>query len=321
MVLDVGEGDCTIVVDDATKEALLVDCRSGYDGTAVRALAELGCNSLDAAVVTHSHLDHLGGVLDVIERLVNQRGASFAGLLYINHDTLKAMTARTAAQRPSPKGTQIRAHRRRVLELYEEVLQVAGRRVKPAIAEMGPQQLGSTMWTLLAPSYADVIVAVRKGDPNLASGILHIESDGQSMIIGGDAQLSSWQAISAQLPTGAVVRWPHHGGRISNSRTAQGKLSDQSQLLKLLQPSHVLVSVGGNNPHGHPQNEFFQAVQQRKLAPICTQATSKCTGGSNGAKCAGSITIELGTGSGPRVTPERSNHAQFVATLANPQCT
>lgn len=303
-VVDVGQGDCTVAVDGHTKQALLIDCPDRRHEEAITALNQLGFGELNAVVVTHSHLDHFGGVLEVIDEFKDR----FTGKIYFNQDTLPAMAS--ASGWPKSK----------LESLYLRILEFDTSQADRADSGIGPQSLGTTSWTLVAPAYLQVVAAVHRRNPNLASGIVLIESDGHCMVVGGDAPLSSWQSIRAQLPPGAVVRWPHHGGRISNSRTAQGKLSDQSQLLNLLQPSHVLVSVGGNNPHGHPQDEFFQAVQQRKLAPMCTQATSKCTEGSNGAKCAGSITVELGTGSGPNVTPERTNHAQFVATLANPQC-
>ena len=305
MVVDVGQGDCTVVVDGRTKRALLIDCPKARDKEAFAALEQLDFSRLDAVVVTHSHLDHFGGVLDVIDRLQ----VPFGGKLYVNQDTLPSMAA---ASGWSPSDLD---------SLYLRLLELDDSQVDRADSSIGTQSLGGTSWTLVAPTYLRVIGAVRQRNPNLASGIVIIKSDDQSMVVGGDAPLASWRAARAQLPHGAVVRWPHHGGAISSTRDPQQRLSDQRDLLKLLQPSDVLVSVGGGNGYGHPQDEFFQAVEPHGLAPVCTQATPKCTGGGDGMSCAGSIRVELGSGANtPTVTPDREDHAKFVRSLASPRC-
>lgn len=305
MVVDVGQGDCTVVVDGRTKRALLIDCPKARDKEAFAALEQLDFSRLDAVVVTHSHLDHFGGVLDVIDRLQ----VPFGGKLYVNQDTLPSMAA---ASGWSPSDLD---------SLYLRLLELDDSQVDRADSSIGTQSLGGTSWTLVAPTYLRVIGAVRQRNPNLASGIVIIKSDGQSMVVGGDAPLASWQAAQSRLPHEAVVRWPHHGGAISSARNPQQRLSDQRQLLNLLRPSDVLVSVGHKNSHDHPQDEFFQAVQQHGLAPVCTQATPKCTAGGDGTSCAGSIRVELDSSTHtPTVTPSRSRHDQFVASLESPRC-
>lgn len=304
MVVDVGQGDCTVVVDGRTKRALLIDCPKKQDREAFAALEQLDIRTLDAVVVTHSHLDHFGGVLDVINRLK----VPFGGKLYVNQDTLPSMAASSGWSKSD------------LDSLYLRLLEFDDSQVDRADSSIGTQSLGSTSWTLVAPTYLRVIAAVRHRNPNLASGIVLIRSGGRSMVVGGDAPLASWQAAQAQLPRGAVVRWPHHGGSISNASGAQQRLSDQQQLLNLLQPSDVLVSVGGSNGYDHPQDEFFQAAQLHGVAPVCTQATPKCTNGTGGIPCAGSITIRLGRGRDQQVNPKRTGHPAFVAQLANAQC-
>lgn len=301
-VVNVGQGDCTVVVDAETRSALIIDCHLGHSQTAFDELEKLGFSELKAAVVTHSHRDHIGGMLDALYLI----GERFKGTIFFNLDTLLAM------RRTDENENAIRT-------FITDVLKLEGSRSR-AESDLPEQELGRTTWKLIAPSRDELLRAVEAGNPNLASGIVHIESGDQHMIVGGDAQLDSWQAVHAQLPSKAVVRWPHHGGSVSTAQATQRKLKDQLQLLNLLQPSDVLVSVGGNNTHSHPQDEFFQAARQHGLAPVCTQATAKCTGDSSGKRCAGSITVELGTGSAPMVTTEEHDHAGFVEMLASPQC-
>ena len=107
-MVNVGQGDCTVVVDGPTKQALLIDCNSHFDLNAVAALNRLRFSELSAAVVTHSHLDHFGGVLDVPSRLEDR----FTGVLYVNHDTILAMGG-TGADEPRAKTEYNGARQRR----------------------------------------------------------------------------------------------------------------------------------------------------------------------------------------------------------------
>ena len=177
-----------------------------------------------------------------------------------------------------------------------------------AQSDMEPQTLGSMTWRLLAPSYPQLIRAVALADSNLASGIVVIESEGKTVVVGGDAPLEVWEQVQAELPTRSIVRWPHHGGYISSSDT-----SHQS-LLEMLDPEAVLVSVGANNSYGHPSDEFFEAVSEHGTRLLCTQATTKCTGIA-GWRCAGSIQIDLTSASGPKLLPARPGHGTFVLVL------
>ena len=301
MIVDVGQGDCTVAVDSETKNALLVDCNAGHHEAAVAALEELDFSELSAAVVTHSHLDHFGGVLDVLEQLEER----FTGMLYYNHDTLATMPRHTdGSDDNKPK---VRALLRRFLELFEE-------RVSRAHSDIPPQTLGTMTWTLLAPSYTQLIRAVASGNPNLASGIVLIESEGRSVVVGGDAQLEVWKAVQAELPSQSIVRWPHHGGKISESS------GGHRSLLRLLNPTAVLVSVGANNQYDHPSDDFFTAMAGHSSRLLCTQVTGKCTVDRPSGQCAGSIRIHLASGSEAQPTPSRPDHDAFVRMLGAARC-
>jgi competence protein ComEC len=68
----VGQGDAALV--EAGPSAMLIDSGPGpVDGSGgralLRALAALGCRSLDALVITHADLDHRGGARRVLETL------------------------------------------------------------------------------------------------------------------------------------------------------------------------------------------------------------------------------------------------------------
>ena len=296
-IVNVGQGDCTVVVDSKTHRALLIDCNRGHHEQAIGALESLGFTELCAAVVTHSHDDHFGGVIDVLEELQER----FTGVLYLNHDTLLAMPGTHANK------TRVRALINRALQLELD------QRISPANSDLRPQTLGTTTWTLLAPSYGQLLRAVEAGNPNMASGIVLIKSAGRHVIIGGDALIDTWKALESRLPKRSIVRWPHHGGHIASRGDAQ------RTLFQLLEPAGVLISVGANNPYSHPSQEFFNARAAHRCQLLCTQATAKCTGG-EGEPCAGSIQVTLRRFRAPTLVSSTPNHDAFVRALAHAQC-
>lgn len=299
--IDVGQGDCTVAVDEATGDGLLIDCRSGHHRAAVDELDLSGLKRLRAAIVSHSQMDHFGGVLDVLEALAER----FTGRLYFNLDSLMAMPA--SGQDRKVAGRKLRALIQRALEY--------GDRVEKADTACSELNAGSITGELLAPTYQQLLDAVSKGDPNRASGIVLLKVGGQCVIVGGDAPLDSWEGVADRLPKGCIVRWPHHGGGIGPDTDAHRRLRD------LLEPTAVVVSVGANNPYGHPSAAFFNAAGGQPGRLLCTQATASClAAGKTPGRCAGTIRIYL-TGSSPaRIEPDTPNHSDLIASLGNAQC-
>src|SRR4051812_18689591 len=67
--LDVGQGDCTIAIDRARGEAILIDCPAGCSDEALKALRAEGARELSLVFVTHSDWDHIGGVFQAIMKI------------------------------------------------------------------------------------------------------------------------------------------------------------------------------------------------------------------------------------------------------------
>ena len=79
--VDVAQGSCTVAIDRAEKAALVIDCPESRDHIAA---ARIDANSaeLHAVVVSHSDLDHLGGV----HSLITSRQPSLPERVHYNHD-------------------------------------------------------------------------------------------------------------------------------------------------------------------------------------------------------------------------------------------
>jgi competence protein ComEC len=300
--VDVGQGDCTVAVDDAGF-GIMIDCRDGASAEALSELHQQDCQSLVAVIVSHTHCDHFGGVLDVIEAVEDL----FTGELYFNHDSLMAVPV--AGPERGVAGKKLRALLNRAAELGAERV----RRAEPPSAG----NAGEIAWQLLAPTYAEVQRAVATGDPNLASAVVLLTVGDDRVVVGGDAQLPTWERIARSLEGASVLRWPHHGGALTDS-----DLQADERVLEILNPSTVVVSVGAGNTHGHPTTRFFAAVQASPARLLCTQATSSCLAdGSPGRPCAETVRVRVGqAGVPPEVTPQAPNHDGLVASFGDAQC-
>lgn len=299
--VDVGQGDCTLAVDGRTGDGLLVDCPTGSSGRAIAELRALGVRRLVGVVISHSHEDHFGGVLEVVEGL----GGEFTGDIFENHETLMAVPVAGDARKVA--GRKVRA-------LINRLREYPGR-VHKGEAGGAHGIIGRMEWRLLAPTYDDVLAALGEGDPNLASGVVVIELNSSVVVVGGDAQLLTWEKIARFVPRQAVLRFPHHGGSIGPEPGAHAWLLDKTD------PSTVVVSVGTSNTHGHPTTAFFDAAAQHGSRLLCTQATSSCVlSGRSPSVCAGTVRVDMETIPPTVVSPGKPQHDAIVEAYGAGQC-
>lgn len=68
MVMDVGQGDCILIVFD-TGETMLIDAGTKSSAKVIlKQLEAKGIEKIDILVATHPHADHIGGMKDVVMR-------------------------------------------------------------------------------------------------------------------------------------------------------------------------------------------------------------------------------------------------------------
>ena len=89
--LDVGNGDCTLVISSAGTP-MLIDSGWGDTAPVVRSyLLSQGVDDLDYHIATHYHADHIGGIVELVDMGVEideaayDRGWSYSTLTYSNY--------------------------------------------------------------------------------------------------------------------------------------------------------------------------------------------------------------------------------------------
>ncbi|MGC4770372.1 ComEC/Rec2 family competence protein [Micromonospora sp. DT44] len=206
----VGQGDA-LVLPVAPGRAVLVD--TGPEPGAVDAcLRRLGIREVSLLVVSHFHLDHVGGVAGVF------RGRRVAAVL--TPPSTDPASGRTAVRAAATDG---RATMRDA---------TAGAR----------HRVGGVELLVLGPPYP---LAGTRSDPNNNSLMLRATVAGVSVLLPGDAETEEQHAVLVRTPPDQlradVLKVAHHGSAYQ----------DES-FLTAVRPAVALVPVGTGNTYGHP---------------------------------------------------------------------
>lgn len=228
--VDVGQGDATIIHKLSNMHSVLVDA-----GVADPVLSILKQSAeLEAIFITHWDKDHIDGMPTVINWIKDQRQK--AANVYIN---LQYAT------------TDIAKRFRRTLD---EACGDRTIKLKPACNDSKDTiEIINGKISILWPPHA--IVITHPDDRNFGSSVLRFEVGDFDLLLGGDAGGDVWPQIDQTALKADIFRYPHHGGKLYKNKDDWSA----DELISKVNPDWVVVSVGKNNSHGHPSEEFRQA--------------------------------------------------------------
>ena len=319
--LDVGQGDSTVVVlPDGG--GVLVDCPAGSAPAVVDQLERAQITSLDLVVISHSDLDHAGGIVDTI------RG--FQGV------TTKVAFFPDRVRDPDRDAN--RKYRRLLQNLAGLVRQGVELLCEPHAGQA--LEFGDVTISILHPAREDRLDALAQANPNDSSITLRVDYAGVGILLPADLQRQGWQWMvdrGADLKAD-VFKFPHHGSWYDGEPPL-------GEILDLVDPSVVIISVGTTNGYGHPSMETLELLRSRhgSVRFLCTQATDKCHdepgsiasqarglvpqenrgghsfGNQRSCPCAGTITVRLSADE-LTTSPTLEQHSRIIDLFANPQC-
>ncbi|MFE6762202.1 ComEC/Rec2 family competence protein [Streptomyces sp. NPDC057689] len=217
---DVGQGDA-LVLAAGRGSGVVVDV--GPDPRlADRCLRELGVSRIPLLLLTHFHADHVRGLPGVL------RGRTVGAVQTTSLDEppeQAAFVRRTAARARVPVMRAAPGERRRI---------------------------GTLDWQVLWPPGAAGVAGPVPQDPNDASVTLFVRAGGLTLLLPGDLEPPAQQALlrsHPELPRVDVLKVAHHGSA-----------HQDSALLRAVRPRFALVSVGRDNPYGHPAPRTVDAL-------------------------------------------------------------
>lgn len=222
--LEVGQGDA-ILVEGPSGRTLLVDggdSRKVAEEVILPHLRRKGITRLDYVLLTHPHQDHVGGLPRVLEE-VEVGAVVLSGEVHTNQAYERFLTL------VKEKGiTAIKA--RAGVEL-----------------DLGP----GVEAQVLAPS--EPLLTTGSSVVNDNSVVVHLGFGEVSVLLLGDIEREGEKRILAgsAVLKAQILKVPHHGGDTSST----------AEFLAAVQPEVAIISVGRNNPYGHPQPEVLERLR------------------------------------------------------------
>jgi beta-lactamase superfamily II metal-dependent hydrolase len=264
--IDIGQGASTLIVSP-TGKTLLVDGGPTGQGNAkiVPLLATLGINTIDYTILTHYHIDHDDGLLEVIN------AGKVAGTAYDNGDTAPLIPPNFSTSPSSTYGTYARYLS--AISSHPSVTRVRPEDVGGSLAGTVIDLGGGMKATILEQGgklLSGGAVPIDNSDLNTESISTLIEYNNFDFLVSGDmtgggststAKTPDVETFVAQLAGDIdIVEYDHHGSTTANN----------PRFLKLLKAEAAVAEIGFTNTFGHPNRE---TVNKYLNKPVTSGAT------------------------------------------------
>jgi competence protein ComEC len=228
---DVGQGDAALIVSPSGKTVLIDAGPPEADEQLVPRVRQLVQGPLDLVILTHPHLDHLGGMVRVLQAVGARRfmdpgfdhpSEAYRKLLeVVGHDVDQVMTPT-----PNPKNPEA-----------------------PLTIGLGEGTSLSIFWPRVPQQ---PFLKNTRSDPNSNSIVARLNHGGTSFLFMGDAEPETEAALLARSVDlrATVLKVGHHGGRHSST----------APFLASVRPQAAVISCGVGNEYGHPTAEALQRL-------------------------------------------------------------
>ncbi len=216
-VIDVGQADGIVIRTPNKQKWIVIDAGSGAMFS--NYLIDMGIESLDIAIMTHRHKDHLGGMDDVIYKLPIKK---FIGV--------------------TEKCTERKLFNKVLKALSEQSVPIQDLSSTPEVHTVDGVKI--TIFPL--PDRADCMK-----HENLNSIVMRLDYEDFSMLFTGDAEKSelTWLVNNYKdLLDVDILKASHHGS--NNGYT--------DDFLDVVSPERVIISAGVNKKYKHPMKQAVE---------------------------------------------------------------
>lgn len=279
--VNVGYGDSILIEefrDEKRVFSMLVDGGLPYSGAYCRAydscpgrtpifkyLQSHGIQSLDAMLLSHLHIDHVGGLPAVMQTCA--LGKIWSSYILPEADCLQNLNALCLEQQTAietrlslnllAKMRELAAAQGKQLELMGEKpesialterLRADFFAIPPSLREKTDALIRQSLAAADAPR-AQIALLKLDGIQNAAGIALRLKYSGVSILLPADLPYLYWNAYLSEpgFLKADILKIAHHGQ--SDSMTPE--------LAKAILPRHVVMSVSADNPFGAPERTIF----------------------------------------------------------------
>ncbi len=244
--LDVGQGDCCLI--RTADSVILIDGGERDQGYQVVLpfMRNLGITRISAAIVTHGHSDHCGGILDLLEQNMVEQ--------VIVPGSWRTKVPAVDNQDPEPKWRQEQ-------DLASELISLCNQqKVNILFREtgdydyIGDDDTGITMHYLAPPTETNIKAVNRysRSDPNRDCLVIKCVWRDFSLLLTADVIDEVERILVREHKedlNSMLLKLAHHGSKHSSS----------NEFLQLVKPIITVVSVGINR-FGHPAPEVLERL-------------------------------------------------------------
>ncbi|MFL5343632.1 MAG: ComEC/Rec2 family competence protein [Hyalangium sp.] len=229
--LDVGQGDSALIVSPTGKTVLIDGGPPEARERLASRLRQLVHEPLDLVILTHPHLDHLGGLKEAIQAVGAKRFMD------------------SGFDHPSAA--------------YRDLLDFVGKQVGQVMSpEPNPQAPDSfltvglgegAVLTVYWPRYPlEPFLKNTRSDPNSNSVVTRLSYGRTAFFFSGDSEPDTEAALLRKQVdyTSTVLKVAHHGGRYSSTEP----------FLAAVKPKAAVISCGVGNDYGHPTAEALSRL-------------------------------------------------------------
>ncbi len=245
-MLDIGQGDA-ILLEKGGKFALIDSGDVEHRSQMAEWLRKYGAGELETVIITHPHIDHLGGMLSVFAHAKINR-------IYDNGEPYSSYTYRTYRKVISKKEIPCRTLK-------------AGDRI---------DLLDGVPFTVMGP-VAESHANGEDSRQNNNSIVGQAAYGNFKMLFTGDAEAEEEMSI---LKTGVdikstVLKVGHHGSKTSST----------DDFLEAVSPEAALISCGAGNDYGHPSQKTLKKLEARNISVYRTDRNGTITVTTDGKGC------------------------------------
>lgn len=280
---NVGDGDAALITetqDGKPVYAMLVDAGRPYlepkQGSlrkeAIYYLKARGIEHLDRMVLTHLHIDHIGGAQRILEAIQTDRLSVLTlppkdaewitpdplsvdkptnGLCYALNILLDlaAAAARTGCAAEELEAGSVKLTDRLTMTVYAPRTKVIGQQ----------RAVFDELYRHKPVPYEDVYKASKAR--NLSSLMVRLTYAGKSVLLTGDRYASDWE--NEGIPPCDILKLPHHGDPKSMTE----------RLIKSLHPDYAVISCQNdpNQKKDRPNAEIVSMLQAYVPKVLCTE--------------------------------------------------